>query len=90
MTDLFTKVKIHHEQQLPFVLFCKPNSDKIVGLFQNNDHLYFLENFKELGFVFAPFDGDSIPYIPQKYSDVLVEKVDQRIDISKRKKDYSI
>jgi len=75
MTDLFTKVKIHHEQQLPFVLFCKPNSDKIVGLFQNNYHLYFLENFKELGFVFAPFDGDSIPYIPQKHSDVLIEKV---------------
>jgi isochorismate synthase len=75
MTDLFTKVKIHHEQQLPFVLFCKPNSDKIVGLFQNNDHLYFLENFKELGFVFAPFDGDSIPYIPQKHSDVLIEKI---------------
>ncbi|MCX6172061.1 MAG: isochorismate synthase [Flavobacterium sp.] len=75
MTDLFTKVKIHHQQQLPFVLFCKPNSDKIVGLFQNNDHLYFLENFKELGFVFASFDGDSIPYIPQKYSDVIVEKV---------------
>ena len=75
MTDLFIKVKIHYEQQLPFVLFCKPNSDKIVGLFQNNDHLYFLENFKELGFVFASFDGESIPYIPQKYSDVIVEKV---------------
>jgi len=75
MTDLFIKVKIHHEQQLPFVLFCKPNSDKIVGLFQNNDHLYYLENFKELGFVFASFDGESIPYIPQKYSDVMVEKV---------------
>jgi isochorismate synthase len=75
MTDLFTKVKIHYEQQLPFVLFCKPNSDKIVGLFQNNDHLYFLENFKELGFVFASFNGETIPFIPQKYSDVIIEKV---------------
>lgn len=75
MTDLFIKVKIQQEQQLPFVLYCKPNSDRIVGLFQQNDHLYFLENFKETGFVFAPFDGDAIPYIPQKYSDVLVEKV---------------
>ena len=75
MTDLFIKVKVQQQQQLPFVLYCKPNSDRIVGLFQNNDHLYFLENFNETGFVFAPFDGDAIPYIPQKYSDVLVEKV---------------
>jgi isochorismate synthase len=75
MTDLFIKVKVQQQQQLPFVLYCKPNSDRIVGLFQKNDHLYFLENFKETGFVFAPFDGDAIPYIPQKYSDVLVEKV---------------
>lgn len=75
MTDLFIKVKIQQEKQLPFVLYCKPNSDRIVGFFQLNDYLYFLENFKETGFVFAPFDGDAIPYIPQKYSDVLVEKV---------------
>lgn len=75
MTDLFIKVKVQQQQQLPFVLYCKPNSDRIVGLFQQNDRLYFLENFKETGFVFAPFDGDAIPYIPQKYSDVLVEKV---------------
>ncbi|MCA6422302.1 MAG: isochorismate synthase [Flavobacterium sp.] len=75
MTDLFIKVKVQQQQQLPFVLYCKPNSDRIVGLFQQNDRLYFLENFNEIGFVFAPFDGDSIPYIPQKYSDVLVEKV---------------
>lgn len=75
MTDLFLKVKIHQEQQLPFVLFCKPNSDRIVGLFQKNDHIYFLENFQETGFVFAPFDGVAIPYIPQKFSDVMVENV---------------
>ena len=43
MTDLFLKVKIHQEQKLPYVLFCKPDSDKIIGLFQKNDHLYFLE-----------------------------------------------
>ncbi|WP_162126087.1 chorismate-binding protein [Flavobacterium phycosphaerae] len=75
MTDLFLKVKIHQEQQLPFALFCKPNSDRMVGLFQKNDHLYFLENFQETGFVFAPFDGEAIPYIPQKHSDVMVEKI---------------
>jgi len=75
MTDLFLKVKIHYEQNLPFVLFCKPDSDRVVGMFQKNDHLYFLENYKEQGFVFAPFDGETIPYIPQKESDIFVEKI---------------
>lgn len=77
MTDLFIKVKTHQEQQLPFVLFSKPNSDKMVGLFQKNDHLYFLEDYETKGFVFAPFDSDLIPYIPQKQSDVYVERIVQ-------------
>ena len=75
MTDLFIKVKIQQEQGLPFVLFCKPDSDKVVGLFQKNDHLYFLENFEEKGFVFAPFDFETIPFIPLEHSDVYVDKV---------------
>ena len=75
MTDLFIKVKTHQEQQLPFALFCKPDSDKIVGVFQKNDHLYFLENFEEKGFVFAPFDAEEIPFIPLEHSNVYVENV---------------
>ena len=75
MTDLFIKVKTHQEQQLPFALFCKPDSDRIIGVFQKNDHLYFLENFEEKGFVFAPFDAEEIPYIPLIHSDVYVENV---------------
>jgi isochorismate synthase len=77
MTDLFTKVNIHHKQQLPYVLYCKPNSERIVGLFQNDDHLYFLEDFEAEGFVMAPFDGEEIVFIPQSKADVVVElKVD--------------
>lgn len=75
MTDLFIKVRTHQEQQLPFVLYAKPNSDKMVGLFQKNDHLYFLEDFAAKGFVFAPFEADLIPFIPQKESDVYVEMI---------------
>lgn len=74
MTDLFLKVKIHQEQKLPFVLFCKPNSASIVGMFQKNDHVYFLEDFSEKGFVFAPFDASEIPFIPLEYADVYVDR----------------
>lgn len=75
MVNLFQKVKLHHEQQLPFVVFCKPNSDKIIGLFQKDNSDYFIENFEEKGFVFAPFDADEIPFIPLEHSDVYVETV---------------
>lgn len=78
MTDLFIKVKIQQGQNLPFALFCKPDSDKVVGVFQKNDHIYFLENFEEKGFVFAPFDADEVPFIPLEYSDVYVETVHSR------------
>lgn len=75
MTDLFLKVKIQQGQNLPFALFCKPNSDKVVGVFQKNDHIYFLDSFDEKGFVFAPFDADEIPFIPLEHADIYVETV---------------
>lgn len=78
MTDLFIKVKIQQGQNLPFVLFCKPNSDKVVGVFQKNDHLYFLETFEEKGFAFAPFEAEEVPFIPLEHSDVYVETVHSR------------
>lgn len=75
MTDLFLKIKTHQEQNLPFVLYSKPNADEIIGLFQRNDHLYFVENFKEKGFVFAPFDGDNYILFPEEHLDVFVENI---------------
>jgi isochorismate synthase len=78
MTELFLKIKTHLEQNLPFVIFCKPNSDKTIGLFQKNDHLYFLENFEKKGFVFAPFEGDLIPFLPLQHCDVYVEKNNEK------------
>ncbi|MFV8443061.1 isochorismate synthase [Flavobacterium sp. LB2P44] len=68
MIDFFIKVKQHKAQNLPFVLYRKPNNIKVVGFFQNNDHLYFAENFEETGFVFAPFEGSQMILIPKNQS----------------------
>lgn len=68
MIDFFIKVKQHKAQNLPFVLYRKPNDIKLVGFFQNNDHLYFAENFDETGFVFAPFEGSQMILIPKDQS----------------------
>lgn len=68
MIDFFIKVKQQKVQNLPFVLFRKPNDIKLVGFFQNNDHLYFAENFEESGFIFAPFQGSQMILIPKNQS----------------------
>jgi isochorismate synthase len=70
MDFIFEKMKQHKKQNLPFVLFRKPNSKTIVGVFQENDHVYFSNQFQETGFVFAPFnDGNSIVF-PLEFCEV--------------------
>ena len=70
MTILFNKLKEQFDQKLPFVIYNKPNETNLIGLFQNNDELYLVNNFKEKGFVFAPFEGDEIVLIPENNSEM--------------------
>jgi len=57
MKTIFERVKIQRKLNLPFVIYRKPNSKTLIGIFQKDDHLYFSEDFNEKGFVFAPFSG---------------------------------
>jgi isochorismate synthase len=57
MKSIFEKVKIQQKLNLPFVVYRKPNSKTLIGIFQKDDHLYFTEDFKKEAFVFAPFSG---------------------------------
>jgi isochorismate synthase len=75
MKEILKKAKSHLDQNLPFVLYSKPNSDSVLGMFQQNDTLYEVKNFTENGFVFASFDGSTIFIIPEKDSQVLQAKV---------------
>lgn len=63
------RIKKQLDQNLPFVLYCKPNSATVLGLLQQNDTLYEVNDFTESGFVFASFDGKSIHCIPDNSSD---------------------
>jgi isochorismate synthase len=69
MISLVDKIALHHQQNLPFVVYCKPNSDIVLGLFQNNDTLFEVRNFNEKGFVFASFDGSQNYIIPENQSE---------------------
>lgn len=71
MIDLFQKIKSQLELGYPFAVFCKPGSNSVTGIFQNNTKAHFLTDYSQKGFVFAPFDGDKICFVPEAESDML-------------------
>jgi isochorismate synthase len=66
---ILDKVQKQLEQDVPFVVYCKPNSDTVIGLFQQNDTLYQVNDFSEKGFVFSSFDGSQTYIIPENQSE---------------------
>lgn len=74
MTNLFEQVKQHKAQNLPFVIYSKPNSKKTIGLFQKTDELFLLSDFTNEGFIFAPFELEK-PFIFLKNNVKIIEEV---------------
>lgn len=61
-------------KKLPFVVYNKPNSDTLIGIFQKNATLHLVEDYNERGFVFAPFNGNKIICIPEKDSEIVLSE----------------
>ncbi|MEN8125727.1 MAG: isochorismate synthase [Bacteroidota bacterium] len=57
LEEILLKLENAYEQEMPFVVYRKPNDNIIKALFQNNDNLIFLEDYTQSGFVFAPFNN---------------------------------
>ncbi len=56
--SFYAKIDEQLDQKLPFVVYCRANSDVIEVFFQQNDNVFEIENYdKASGFVFAPFDS---------------------------------
>lgn len=72
MIDFLNFAKQHFAEKLPFVLFSKPNQSKVIGIFQENETLYWAENLEEVGFILAPFDGEKQVLIPENKSEIKV------------------
>ncbi|HEU4789019.1 MAG TPA: chorismate-binding protein [Flavobacterium sp.] len=90
MNGFFEKVKKQQELKLPFVSYCKPNSDTIIGMFQHNDKLFDVVDFTEKGFVFASFDGKRTHLIPENQSEIIgVVWKKEVVDISGNKQKLS-
>ena len=68
-------IKIALDKNLPFVAYRKPNKNTISGFFQQNDSLFTTEDYREKGFVFAPFDDSNASIlIPSSLSNFFKEE----------------
>ncbi|CAC9975010.1 chorismate-binding protein [Flavobacterium panici] len=71
MNNFFSKTKQHYNQNLPFVIYSKPNTSSVFGLLQQNDTLYKITDYSEKGFVFASFDEKQLVLIPENESEII-------------------
>ncbi|MEN8186940.1 MAG: chorismate-binding protein [Bacteroidota bacterium] len=84
-TDIIEKLEASMKQKTPFVVFRKPADKFVNAFFQKEDQLYFLEDFSQQGFVFAPFDNTKPAIIfPSEKSEILQAEIPKYLSISKQ------
>lgn len=74
MNPFFLKIKNHKEQNLPFVLYSKPNTSNLVGILQQNNTLFHVGDYSEKGFVFASFNEKQLILIPENESEIITSE----------------
>ena len=81
MKTIKNKITQSIKEKLPFVVYNKPKSKEVIGMFQKNDTLYKCTSISlEKGFVFAPFeDNENIVLFPFNACSILKEKMDASI-----------
>ena len=74
--DFYSRLGAHHVKKLPFVVYKKPdqnNTEVVTAFLQKDDKTYYTEQFKETGFIFAPFDNQKkVILIPETASEKMV------------------
>ncbi|OAB29104.1 isochorismate synthase [Flavobacterium fryxellicola] len=79
MEEIVTLAQNHLQAKLPFVLYCKPNSEAGIGFFQQNDTVFEVNDYTEKGFVIATFDGAKTYLIPESASAVVHFSLDKKV-----------
>ena len=57
MTAFWDTIEQHYQKELPLVIYRKPGAVNLCCILQGNNKVYNLQDFRERGFVFAPFDS---------------------------------
>jgi isochorismate synthase len=71
--NLLEKADFYFKNELPFVIYAKPNETILQSVFQNDSTLHTFENQK--GFVFAGFYKETNVVFPLSESEILQEKI---------------
>ncbi len=58
-SDLLNSVANQYANNLPFVVYRKPKEQNVRAVFQEDAQVNHVQDFKETGFIFAPFDKSS-------------------------------
>lgn len=67
--EFFEKARQSIAEAKPFVVFRKPGGDTVSGIFQRKSVSHGCNRCDVSGFVFAPFNGDDMLYLPESESD---------------------
>jgi len=79
----FNAINLHHQDELPFVMYRLPNAKTIKALLQEDNVLHTVKNFSETGFVFAPFnvENDSV-LIPLERAELIsTDYISEKINL---------
>ena len=84
--QIFETIEKHFRENLPFVVYKKPNTNNLLGIFQNDDRLHLVRNFEETGFVFCNFKGDKNIIFSTENTFVVNEEMDVFEDLKSTEK----
>ena len=65
----------HLEESLPFVLYAKPNSNAVIGYFQQDYEIYTTDDYLDKGFVFAPFTSDENIFFLIENCEIVIDDI---------------
>lgn len=80
--EILEKAATHFQSNLPFVLFAKPEENKLNAYFQQDNELYQFEN--QEGFVFVSFDGIKKVVLPKAKSDCYSQKINFELNFDSK------
>jgi len=96
---IFNKITNSYKNNTPFVAYRKSNDDTISGVFMNDDSLFYVDDFTEKGFVFAPFDNqqkailfpeDTSEFISEDFSFDTIDFKEREFSTNEVSKEYHI
>ena len=93
ITDFFNEISGFYDSNLPFVVYRKPNEASIKAYAQKNKELNHLHSFKEMGFVFAPFNtNDSKIIFPSYKCNMLTIEISEKypLEIKGNKSSFNV